>query len=237
MGYVQNSKIRVGRVRATKRIVSKPDHRGRSVVLAREGEEMSVEEAYRRRVPASAVEGIGPSAQTAVKALRDAHKAREADKDQDADAIIAEARQAAVDAERQANQDADGRRAAAIRGDAEYPQHRGGANWLLSDGTTFSGSPAEADAAEAELTGGATPADPDAVPDGKVDEVLAWVDGDKDRAAKALEAEQAKGDKARTTLTGPLEELLEPPAPDEGNGPGAGGDDNAAAGASPSGDG
>lgn len=232
MGYVQNSKIRVGRVRATKRIVSMPDHRGRSVVLARKGEEMSVEEAYRRRVPASAVEGIGPSAKVAVKALSDAYKDEDA-----ADTIIAEARQAAVAAERQANQDADGRRAAAIRGDAEYPQHRGGANWLLSDGTTFSGSSEEAVAAEAELTGGATPAVPDAVPDGKVAEVLAWVGDDKDRAAKALEAEQAKGDKARTTLTGPLEELLEPPAPDEGNGAGAGGDDNAAAGTSPPGDG
>lgn len=47
----------------------------------------------------------------------------------------------------------------------------------------------------------------DAVPDGDVDEVLAWVGEDKDRAQEALDAENAKAD-ARVTLTEPLEAML-----------------------------
>ena len=46
------------------------------------------------------------------------------------------------------------------------------------------------------------------VPDGSVDEVLAWVGDDRDRAAQALEVEQAKDEDARKTLLEPLEDLL-----------------------------
>lgn len=54
-----------------------------------------------------------------------------------------------------------------------------------------------------------TPApDPDAVPDGTIPAVIDWVGGDKDRAARALEAEQAKGETARTTLVNQLQQLL-----------------------------
>lgn len=53
------------------------------------------------------------------------------------------------------------------------------------------------------------PVDPDAVPDGSAAAVLAWVGDDKDRAACALEAEQAKGDQARKGLTADLVKLVE----------------------------
>lgn len=49
------------------------------------------------------------------------------------------------------------------------------------------------------------------VPDGKsdkVDDILAEVGEDKDKAAAALEVEKAKGEKARKTLVEPLEALL-----------------------------
>lgn len=49
----------------------------------------------------------------------------------------------------------------------------------------------------------------DAVPTGTIAEILAWVDSDPDRAALALEAEQAKGDKARSTLVVDLEQLVD----------------------------
>jgi hypothetical protein len=42
----------------------------------------------------------------------------------------------------------------------------------------------------------------------KVADILAEVGEDKDKAAAALEAEQAKGEKARKTLVDPLEALL-----------------------------
>lgn len=48
----------------------------------------------------------------------------------------------------------------------------------------------------------------DSVPDGTIAEVLAWVDSDRDRAAQALAAEQAKGDKARSTLVADLEKVV-----------------------------
>lgn len=51
------------------------------------------------------------------------------------------------------------------------------------------------------------PADANAVPDGAVSAVLAWVGDDKDKAAKALEAEQAKGERARSTIVATLEKL------------------------------
>lgn len=46
----------------------------------------------------------------------------------------------------------------------------------------------------------AEPADPGDPPvDGTIDDLMAWVDGDEDRAAQALAAEQAK-DKPRSTI-------------------------------------
>lgn len=45
------------------------------------------------------------------------------------------------------------------------------------------------------------------VPDGSVAEILAWVDGDRARAAAALAAETAAGGKARTSLIPQLEAL------------------------------
>lgn len=47
--------------------------------------------------------------------------------------------------------------------------------------------------------------DPDAVPDGSVAEVIAWVGEDKERAVRALAAEAAGKDRA--SLTAPLQKL------------------------------
>jgi hypothetical protein len=49
--------------------------------------------------------------------------------------------------------------------------------------------------------------DPDAVPEGTIPEVIDWVAGGKDRAQRALDAELAKGDKARSTLVDQLKQL------------------------------
>jgi hypothetical protein len=51
--------------------------------------------------------------------------------------------------------------------------------------------------------------DPNAVPDGSASAVLEWVGTDKDRASRALEAEQAKGDQARKGLTADLSKLID----------------------------
>lgn len=48
----------------------------------------------------------------------------------------------------------------------------------------------------------------DAVPDGNIGEVKAWVDGDLDRARAALAAEVERGDEARKGLVSWLEDLL-----------------------------
>lgn len=45
---------------------------------------------------------------------------------------------------------------------------------------------------------------PDEVPDGSTKEILAWVDGDADRAALALEAERSR-DEPRKSLVEKLE--------------------------------
>ncbi|WP_148086481.1 hypothetical protein [Micromonospora sp. HM5-17] len=45
------------------------------------------------------------------------------------------------------------------------------------------------------------------VPDGAIRDVMAWVDGDRARAARALEVELARGDRARTTLVRALEAM------------------------------
>jgi hypothetical protein len=75
---------------------------------------------------------------------------------------------------------------------------RGQLRLVNEDGTPPAESPAEE-----------SPADPDAVPAGTIDEVLAWVGNDKDRAARALEAEHAKGDQARSTLVAKLTALTQ----------------------------
>lgn len=51
------------------------------------------------------------------------------------------------------------------------------------------------------------PADPEAVPTGKIPAIMAWVGDDKERAQKALDAENAT-DKPRSTLVAELTELL-----------------------------
>lgn len=53
--------------------------------------------------------------------------------------------------------------------------------------------------------------DPNSVPDGNVADLLAWVGDDKDRAGRALEAEQADGGKNRKGVVDPLTELLTRP--------------------------
>lgn len=53
--------------------------------------------------------------------------------------------------------------------------------------------------------------DPDALPDGTVADVLAWVGDDKARAEQALEAEQAEGGKNRRGVVDPLTDLLTRP--------------------------
>jgi hypothetical protein len=68
-------------------------------------------------------------------------------------------------------------------------------------------------ATDAEPEQASAVADPDAVPAAAAAEVLAWVDGNKDRAAKALEVEQAKGEQARKGLTAELTKLVEPASP------------------------
>ncbi|MFI9558864.1 hypothetical protein [Nonomuraea endophytica] len=55
---------------------------------------------------------------------------------------------------------------------------------------------------------GDTPADGGAVPAGTVEEVLAWVGDDHERAAQALAAERAK-ERPRSTLVARLTELVE----------------------------
>lgn len=44
--------------------------------------------------------------------------------------------------------------------------------------------------------------------DGKIEEVLAWVGADAERALEAHSAEEARGDKARSTLLTKLAELV-----------------------------
>lgn len=48
---------------------------------------------------------------------------------------------------------------------------------------------------------------PEAVPDGTIDEILAWVDGNPERALQAYEVEETR-DKPRSTLLAKLEELV-----------------------------
>lgn len=55
----------------------------------------------------------------------------------------------------------------------------------------------------------AAPPASDEVPDATIAVVMAWIDGDRDRAARALEVEQAKGDRARVKLVEDLTKLLD----------------------------
>jgi hypothetical protein len=57
-----------------------------------------------------------------------------------------------------------------------------------------------------EVLGAEPAAAGDGVPDGTAAEVLEWVGDDHDKAAQALEAEQAR-EKPRSTLVGALEKL------------------------------
>ncbi|GGM14254.1 hypothetical protein [Micromonospora yangpuensis] len=52
------------------------------------------------------------------------------------------------------------------------------------------------------------PSDGDEVPDGSITTVMAWIGDNRDRAAAALQAEQAKGDRARVKLVEDLTKLL-----------------------------
>lgn len=75
-------------------------------------------------------------------------------------------------------------------------------NGEFADHLIASGAPIEVEEAPP-----APPADPDAVPQGTVAEILAWVGEDKDKAAKALAAEQA-AERPRAGIVGPLEKPL-----------------------------
>lgn len=57
-------------------------------------------------------------------------------------------------------------------------------------------------------------ADPNEVPTGTVAAVLGWVGDDRERAVRALDAENA-ADKPRTTLVAALQALAADPDPDE----------------------
>lgn len=88
-----------------------------------------------------------------------------------------------------------------------------GSRWLLTDTVARRYVPdvddAPTDAGDLEDPEGdsASPDGEDAVPSGSVDEVLTWVGEDRERAAQAREAEQAKSS-PRKTLLARLDELL-----------------------------
>lgn len=160
MAFTQNSKIRqTARVRVTKRIESKPDHRGRRQLLAREGEEISAREALRRGIPEKHLEGVGPGADVTKAALKDAAKAKE---DQERDELLAnldaEVRAAAAEQTRESDEERSARARAERTGglnpgaepDKEFPHHRGGGHYELSDGSVVQGKD-DAEKAEAAL--------------------------------------------------------------------------------------
>lgn len=59
-----------------------------------------------------------------------------------------------------------------------------------------------------EILGETPEPDPDVVPDGTADEVLAWVGDDQTRAAEALDAENTR-EKPRSTLAAKLAKITE----------------------------
>jgi len=71
--------------------------------------------------------------------------------------------------------------------------------WAAHDGQDFSGGTTE--------TG--DDGQNDEVPAGSVAELTEWVGEDAGRAARALEAEQSKGEKARSSLVAHLTKLLD----------------------------
>lgn len=96
-----------------------------------------------------------------------------------------------------------------------HPEGDFGAKDLLTAGDDENAKPAvETEGAKAEPDGDEQQAQQSAgddtdksdVPDGNVGEVLKWVGDDQARARRALEAEQAKGDDARSTLMAKLNE-------------------------------
>ena len=85
--------------------------------------------------------------------------------------------------------------------------------WHLTKGEVLSGGLADyllatGGQVEEVATGPAEDADGDGVPDGTVAQVEDWVGGSTERAALALEAEEAKGDNARSTLVAALYKVL-----------------------------
>jgi hypothetical protein len=85
--------------------------------------------------------------------------------------------------------------------------------WPLAEGETVSGDLADyllktGSPVEEVPAGPAVDVNVDGVPDGTIAQVQEWVGDDRDRAALALTAEQAKGDGARSTLVAALDKLL-----------------------------
>jgi hypothetical protein len=85
--------------------------------------------------------------------------------------------------------------------------------WPLAEGEMVSGGLADylfatGSPVEEVASGPAVDTDGDGVPEGTIPQVEEWVGDNHERAAQALEAEQAKGDAARSTLVASLEKLL-----------------------------
>jgi hypothetical protein len=145
-----------GRVRVTKRILSKKDKRGYQRVIAREGEILSVRDAFQRGIPESSLEPVGPGGKVAFAALKGARK-----KDADVDDVLARAERDLAGADRQALQEREQARADHVRASGgaqvadgepakEFPHHRGGGHYELSDGSVVQGKE-DAEKAEAAL--------------------------------------------------------------------------------------
>lgn len=138
--YGQTSLAR-GKVRVTARVTDprKPKAGEHSTLVAREGEELSIAEAYRRGIPEKVLEPIGPAGKVAMAAYKDA----EGDDGEKARA-----------AEEAARAELRGQAAAAAGADTpdEYPYHDGGGVFVLSNGERVKGREA-AEEAEAALHG------------------------------------------------------------------------------------
>ena len=86
------------------------------------------------------------------------------------------------------------------------------ANYLLDSGAPVMANESDEQAEELVTDSGATEEveETDELNiDGKIEDVLAWVGADADRALEAHSAEEARGDKARSTLLAKLAELVE----------------------------
>lgn len=173
MAFVTNPKYR-GRVRTTRRIVSEPNRLGHRTLLAREGETMSISEAFRRGIPEDALAPVGPAGEAAFAVLKGRGEG-EVDGE-----LVAAAEAAGDDADRPERSTDESRTRGLLRPAAdggEFPRRKGGPYWELSDGSTFRGSADEAAAAEAALADVDDDQDDEAADDGEpVDE--AGDDGD-----------------------------------------------------------